>query len=254
MNAKNALHSHTNNYKRKFFFTRFVLFTSLPSYIVAEVFFACVYYGIVQCMQWIYLFLASIGTTNNLEANMQIFSPINIVVFLIGLGFVSLVACLEILTIIAITAYDYYRNDHIPLKTLMRFSYERLQSFLHLRSTPFLLFVFLFPKFHIGPSGLFALDIPPFILDELAKTPIYVVLFVLLFAFIGYIIYRSIFVLHYLFFERATIKRAFRMSFCLTKKLGYKKTLWIFCRTIFSVVLLVLPIVAIVVALFRFIE
>lgn len=136
---------------------------------------------------------------------MQIFSPLNITIFFIALGIISIVMCIEIMTIMAITAYDYYRNDHIPLKTLMAFSWERFRTIGRIRSLPLVIFVFFFPKFHIGPSGLLALDIPPFIFDEIIKFPFYIAIIAIFLVAGIYLIYRSIFVLHYLFFERTTI-------------------------------------------------
>ena len=208
----------------------------------------------MQIIRAVYTFLATIGSTAQIEANMQIFSPLNIGIFLIGLAIISVIMCLEIMTIIAITTYDYYRNDHIPLKTLIRFSFDRLRKLLRPKSAPFFIFIFFFPKLHIGPSGLFALDIPPFIYEEIIKFPAYL-LFVIAFLGIGaYIVYRSLFVLHYLFFERSTIRRAFRSSFLLTKKIGHKKMIAILAKNIAIIMLFMLPIVAIGMAFARYID
>lgn len=80
---------------------------------------------------------------------MQIFSVVNIGIFILALLVMSIIMALEMATIIAITIYDWYRNDHIPLKKLFRFSYERLKLFLHWHALPFLFLVFFFPKEHI---------------------------------------------------------------------------------------------------------
>ena len=83
---------------------------------------------------------------------MQIFSVANISIFLLALVAMSIIMALEMATIIAITVYDWYRNDHIPLKKLFQFSVERLKHFFRWYSLPFLLLVFFFPKEHIGPK------------------------------------------------------------------------------------------------------
>lgn len=182
---------------------------------------------------------------------MQIFSPLNIIIFLIALGIISVVMCTEIMTIMAITTYDYYRNDHIPLRTLVAFSWERFRTIGKIRSLPLVIFVFFFPKFHIGPSGLFALDIPPFIFDEIIKFPLYIGIIATFLIVSTYLVYRSIFVLHYLFFERTTIAGAFFSSFELTKKIGFYKMLSIIFVNIFWIFLFIAPILAFGVALSR---
>lgn len=113
-----------NNYKIPII--RSVLFTSLPAFFVVEIFFALAYYLIVGFANIIY-YIFSVFSAENLEINMQIFSMGNIGVFLMTVIVISFLTTLEISTIIAITIYDYYRNDHIPLKKLFRFSYERMR-------------------------------------------------------------------------------------------------------------------------------
>ena len=61
----------------------------------------------------------------------------------------SLVTFLEIATIIAISVYDYYRDDHIPLKSLFFFVWERLKNVLNYRFLPIFLIILFFPKEHI---------------------------------------------------------------------------------------------------------
>lgn len=231
---------------------RFVLLTSLPSFLMAEIFFAALYYGIVQITQGVY-FLLSLGSTAQVEANMQLFSPINIAIFLVVLGIMAIIMCLEIATIIAITTYDYYRNDHIPLQSLVRFSYGRMKSMMTLRAAPFFLFIFFFPKEHIGPKGLFSLHPPPYILDEIIKFPLYsILLFIIIGGFL-YFLYRSLFVFHYIILERTTILRAFRMSSALTRKIGIKKMIWTLLKNGIWIILFTLPIVAFGIAFARYI-
>ena len=230
--------------KPKFSPTKVVLLTSLPSFILAEIFFAFLYFLVSHGVSWVY-FLLSISTTEQVEANMQIFSPTNIAVFLVGMALMSLILCLEIITIIAITTYDYYRNDHIPLKSLVSFSYERMKSFVTIKSAPFFLFLFFFPKPQLTEKTLLLLNIPDFITDELLKTPLYMALILFVTMTIAYLVYRSIFVLHYLFLERTTVKRAFKSSFLLTKEIGYRKMFSSFLKNFFWIMLFVLPIIAI---------
>ncbi len=156
---------------------RMVLLTSLPSFIVAETFFAIVYLLIINIFGGLFWAVAMLEP-QNVETNMQIFSVSNITIFILGIAAMSVVMCLEILTIIAITTYDYYRNDHIPFRELLKFSYEKMENFLKLRSLPFFLFVFIFPKAQIAPQTIFALNIPDFITDELVKFPLYFALIV----------------------------------------------------------------------------
>lgn len=205
-----------NNQKVKI--VRMVFLTSLPSFVLAETFFAFLYFLVISVVYWLqYLF--SIATTAQIEANMDIFSIPNIIIFIIGMSLISVIMCMEILTVIAITTYDYYRNDHIPLRTLIAYSYGKMRSFLKLRSAPFFIFLFFFPKAQVAPETLLALNIPPFIIDELFKFPLYIVLILIILSGIMYLVYRSIFVLHFLFLERSIVSRAFSESFALTKKL-----------------------------------
>lgn len=221
-----------------------VLLTSLPTFIIAETFFAIVYFAIIQFFTGLF-WVVAILDAQNLSTNMQIFSVQNIIIFLLAVATMSVVMCLEIMTIIAITTYDYYRNDHIPFRKLLVFSYKKIKNFLRLRSFPFFLFIFLFPKAQIAPQTIFALNIPDFITAELVKFPLYsAIIFILIFVGI-YFVYRSIFVLHYLFLERATIVRAFKSSFSLTKFIGFRKMMGIFFKNIFWIILFIIPIIAI---------
>lgn len=229
---------------------RRVLLTSLPSFLVAETFFAILYLVIINFFTGIFWAFAMLEP-QNLETNMQIFSFANIAIFIGAIASMSIVMCLEISTIITITTYDYYRNDHIPFKKLLGFSYEKLQTFLKLRSLPFFLFIFFFPKAQIAPQTIFALNIPDFITAELVKFPLYSAI---IFGFLAlgiWFIYRSIFVLHYLFLERATILRAFKSSFRLTAKIGPKSMMIILFKNIFWIFLFIIPIIAIGVAFAR---
>lgn len=137
--------------KTPFHINRFTIFTSLPAFLSAEIFFAGVYFLFTQIIQWIY-FVLSMMSTATIEANMALFSPINIVIFIVSLVAMSVLLCLEIATIIAITAYDYYRDDHIPLKSLIQFSFRQIRQVFRIRTIPFFLCVFFFPKEFIGPK------------------------------------------------------------------------------------------------------
>lgn len=131
-------------------FLRSIFLTSFPSFLLAEFFFAFLYYIVINGIQWVYFLVAS-WTTAEVEANIEIFGPVNISLFLLGVVAVSIITCLELATIILITVYDANRDDHIPLRTLIRFAWERIRLIMTIRTFPLFLIVMFFPKEHIGP-------------------------------------------------------------------------------------------------------
>lgn len=231
---------------------KMVLFTALPSYVMAEVFFGFLYFSVIQAVYYIQ-YLLSISSTAQVEANMQIFAPTNIVIFIIGMSLMSLIMCLEMMTIISITMYDYYRDDHIPLWDLICFAFSRMKTFLHWRSIPFFVFLFFFPKAQYIPETLLMLNIPPFITEELFKTPLYMIGILLVLAVGMYLVYRSIFVLHFVFLERNTFTKAFSKSFTLTRKIGIRRLFSVFMQSLFAMMIFVLPVIAFGIAFSRII-
>lgn len=229
---------------------RSVLFTSLPAFFVVEIFFALAYYLIVGFANIIY-YIFSVFSAENLEINMQIFSLGNIGVFLMTVVVISFLTTLEISTIIAITIYDYYRNDHIPLKKLFRFSYERMRWLLKIKMIPFFLLIFFFPKEHIGPKWIFSLDIPSYIFDELYKTPIFMILIISLIIALWFLIYRWIFIFHYILLTRTTLTKAFLSSSNLVKKIPKRTKIFILLQNLLWNLIFTLPIIAIWLAISR---
>ena len=119
-----------------------VILTSLWSFLLAEAFFWLIYYFLVNLIQWIQIILTSFFVW--VETNSGIFNPVSIIIFSIWLIIISLVTFLEIATIIAISVYDYYRDDHIPLKSLFFFVWERLKNVLNYRFLPIFLIILFF--------------------------------------------------------------------------------------------------------------
>ena len=115
--------------ERKISLMKSVILTSLWSFLLAEAFFWLIYYFLVNLIQWVQIILTSFFVW--VETNSGIFNPISIIIFSIWLIIISLVTFLEIATIIAISVYDYYRDDHIPLKSLFFFVWERLKNVLN---------------------------------------------------------------------------------------------------------------------------
>lgn len=218
--------------ERKISLMKSVILTSLWSFLLAEAFFWMIYYFLVNFIQWIQIILTSFFVW--VETNSGIFNPISIIIFSIWLIIISLVTFLEIATIIAISVYDYYRDDHIPLKSLFFFVWERLKNVLNYRFLPIFLIILFFPKEHIWFSWLYSLEIPPFILTWIFENILYTSLFAVFTLAIIYFVYKSIFVIHIILLEKdENIISAVKKSFALTKQIWFWKMMKIFFSTLY---------------------
>ncbi|PZM83845.1 hypothetical protein DLH72_03255 [Candidatus Gracilibacteria bacterium] len=219
--------------KKNISFLKSILLTSFGTFLLAELFFAFIYFFIINIIQFAQIFAISLFSSG-FGANSEIFQPLTVIIFGIGLILISIITFIEIATIIAITVYDYYRDDHIPLKSLVYFVFDRLKKIFNWKILPIFVFILLLPKEHIGASGLYNLEIPPFIMDGILQNSLYLSIFIVFVLFIIIFVYKSLFLIHILILEKNdNIFSAFAKSFSFTKQVGFYSILKLNIKAIY---------------------
>lgn len=219
--------------KKNISFLKSILLTSFWTFLLAELFFAFIYFFIINIIQFAQIFAISLFSSW-FWANSEIFQPLTVIIFWIWLILISIITFIEIATIIAITVYDYYKDDHIPLKSLVYFVFDRLKKIFNWKILPIFVFILLLPKEHIWASWLYNLEIPPFIMDWILQNSLYLSIFIVFVLFIIIFVYKSLFLIHILILEKNdNIFSAFAKSFSFTKQVWFYSILKLNIKAIY---------------------
>lgn len=101
-----------------------------------------------------------------------------------------------------------------------------------------------FPKEHISKSSVFTLEIPEFVTNAVLQNTIQTTIFLITLGVGTYILYRSIFVVHEMFFYDIGFFISLKKSFKLTKKIGVIKMAKMFVVSTFFGLIFLLPVLA----------
>lgn len=123
----------------------------------------------------------------------------------------------------------------------MTFAYQKIKSVATWRTFPVFVTVFFFPKQHIGPESMLMFDAPDFFMNEVWAYPPYVGVYLMLTCIIGYLMYRSLFVLHVLLLEGGNMIDALRRSWYITGRMGYVRMLVMLMRSAILAFLFTIP-------------
>lgn len=220
---------------------REVIVTSLPAIIIVNIIFSIVYFSSAALFSYLYNIL-SLSSTNMVEVNMSIFSPLNIFITIIASLFIAYTILIGIFSVVKIIVYDYYRNDSIPIILIIKESVMKVRRVVTFKNFPLIFLFFILPGVGITPQKLFTFNVPDYIIDELSKNTLYSFGFGAWLVLIVCLVFLFSFLIPSMVINEYGFIRSALESIKIVKEIRSLRLLKIYFRTLLWIIISLIPI------------